>query len=255
MTDGDGQTLPVHSPVSFPLHEGNALEVERLTVRFGGTTVLDSLSFEVPRATSMAIIGPNGSGKTVLFKALVGALPHDGQVRWADGTRLGYVPQKLDIERDLPLACSDFLRAKAAVSGARPHETSEALRTVGFSGDLSRRPIGALSGGQFQRLLFAAALLGRPTVLLLDEPTAGVDEPGQEQLYETITRVRRDQGLTLLLISHELSVVYRYADTVLCLGHARPCQGVPDEILTADRLAALYGAPVKYHRHDADHQH
>ena len=98
---------------------GNALEVERLSVRFGATTILRDLSFDVPRASSLAVIGPNGAGKTVLFQALIGALPHAGAIRWAPGTRIGYVPQKLDIERDLPVTGDDFLRAKATVPARR----------------------------------------------------------------------------------------------------------------------------------------
>lgn len=231
-----------------------ALEVRGLRVGFGGHEVISDLALAVPKGGVLAVIGPNGAGKTVLFQALIGAVPHEGEIRWAPGTRLGYVPQKLDIERDLPVTGLDYLRAKVKLARDAPGEVEPILAAVGLTPAGARQRLGTLSGGQFQRLMLAFALLGRPNVLLFDEPTAGIDEPGQEQLYETITRVRRDQGLTLLLISHELSVVYRYADSVLCLGHARPCQGVPDEILTADRLAALYGAPVKYHRHDADHR-
>ena len=104
-------------------------------------------------------------------------------------------------------------------------------------------PIGTLSGGQFQRLLLAFALLGDPHVLLFDEPTAGVDEPGDERIYETIRRLKLEGGLTLLLISHELSLVYRYATNVLCLGRGRAWFGPPIEILTPERLEALYGGP------------
>ena len=232
------------------MKESDSLEVEHLSVRFGKTVVLDDLSFAVPRATSLAIIGPNGSGKTVLFKALIGALPYQGHVRWADRTRLGYVPQKLDIERDLPITGDDFLRAKAAVSKASPGDVSHARTIVGFPADLSRRPIGALSGGQFQRLLVAVALLGRPTVLLLDEPTAGVDDPGQQTLNETIDRLRDDEGMTTLLISHDISVVYAHATNVLCLGRGHRCFGAPKTVLTPTRLQELYGAPVGFHVHD-----
>jgi zinc transport system ATP-binding protein len=228
----------------------NTLEVERLTVRFGNAVVLDALSFAVPNATSLAIIGPNGAGKTALFKALVGAIPYDGTVRWASGTRLGYVPQKLDIERDLPVTGSDFLQAKAVVTGAASADVARALDVVGFPASLSSRAIGALSGGQFQRLLVAAALVGEPTVLLLDEPTAGVDGPGEEAMNETIARLQRERGLTVLLISHDLSVVYHYASNVLCLSRGRACFGAPSQVLTPAMLEQLYGSPVGYHVHD-----
>ncbi|MGE5413707.1 MAG: metal ABC transporter ATP-binding protein [Syntrophomonadaceae bacterium] len=227
----------------------HALEVEHLSVSFGRNQVLRDLTFHVEPGTTLAIIGPNGSGKTVLLQALVGARPHAGEIRWAPGTRLGYVPQKLDLERDLPLTGRDFLGAKAAVARVARAEVGRTLELVGLSPEVAAKPIGALSGGQFQRLLLAFALLGGPTVLLFDEPTAGVDERGEERLYERIRRLQEERGLTMLLISHELSLVSRYATQVLCLGREPPCFGPPVEVLTPEILEQLYGAPLKYHRH------
>lgn len=224
------------------------LEVEHLFVSFGKTDVVRDLSFSVEAGTTVAIIGPNGSGKTVLFKALVGGLPHRGGIRWAPGARIGYVPQKLDLERDLPITGLDLLRAKVKVTGSGEDVVS-AHRDVGL-GDEIGKPIGSLSGGQFQRLLVALALIGRPSVLLLDEPTAGVDEPGQERLHELVRRLHEERGLSVLLISHELSVVYRYADNVLCLSYPRASFGPPRTILTPEMLNEIYGAPVSYHVHD-----
>lgn len=225
------------------------LRVENLSVAFGDVEVLRDLAFSVERGSALAVIGPNGSGKTVLFRALIGTVPCSGTVRWAPGTRIGYVPQKLDLERDLPVSGFDLLAAKGSVAGVGRAEAAQVLALVNLPPATAARPIGALSGGQFQRLLLAVALLGRPDVLLFDEPTAGVDAPGQEQLYEMIRRVQRDRGLTLLLISHELSVVYRHAANVLCLSRERPCFGPPAEVLTAAAIEQLYGAPLGFHRH------
>jgi zinc transport system ATP-binding protein len=226
----------------------NVLEVEDLAIRFDSTDVFRGLSFAVPAGSTLAVIGPNGSGKTVLFRALVGSLPYHGTVRWAPGVRIGYVPQKLDIDRDLPITGHDLLRAKAqATQGGG--DVADAIAAVGLGDEIARR-VGALSGGQFQRLLVATALVGHPTVLLLDEPTAGVDEPGQERLRELVDRLRRERGLTALVISHELSVVYQHATAVLCLGHQRSWFGPPTEILTPERLRELYGGPIDYHVHD-----
>ena len=207
----------------------HVLEVERLSVRFGSNDVLRELSFSVDEGDSLAIIGPNGAGKSVLFRALVGSLPYDGRIAWAPGVRIGYVPQKLDLERDLPVTGVDLLHAKAHVAG-RGADIAVAARHVGL-GDEVRQPIGALSGGQFQRLLLALALVGQPTVLLLDEPTAGIDRPGQERVHDLVRRLQREHGLTLLLITHDLGVVSRYATRVLFLSQERTSFGSPDDVL------------------------
>ena len=121
---------------------------------------------------------------------------------------------------------------------------------VGISRSTANRLVGTYSGGEFQRLLIAFALLGTPNVLMLDEATAGVDEPGQEQLIVLLERLQREHNLTILLISHDLSVVFKYADRVLCVGHEHTCIGPPREILNPDSLQQLYGMPVSYHLHD-----
>src|ERR1700752_4817577 len=133
----------------------NALVVKHLTVRFGAQVVLSNLSFSVPAGATLAVIGPNGAGKTVLFRALVGVLPHQGSIEWAPGTRLGYVPQKLDIERDMPVTGGDLLRARARLLGASSADVEGALSRVGLPSATLSALIGTLSGGQFQRLLVA----------------------------------------------------------------------------------------------------
>ncbi len=238
-------------PGSRGAHGDAVLSVRDLSVHFGALSVLAELSFEVTRGSALAIIGPNGSGKTVLFRALIGTVAHGGSVTWARGVKIGYVPQKLDLARDLPITGGDFLEAKAEVSRASRAEADDVVALVGLDAEVTRRPIGALSGGQFQRLLVAGALLGQPDVLLLDEPTAGVDEPGQEALNVLVDRLRAERGLTLLLISHDLSVVYRYASNVLCLARTGVCFGPPRTVLTPEMLARLYGAPVGLHVHEA----
>jgi len=227
-----------------------ALEVENLGVNFGPIEIFRSLSFAVPRGSSLAVIGPNGAGKTVLFKALIGSIPSKGSIRWASGTRLGYVPQKLDIERDLPVSGRDLLKAKAAVSKSSQQALDRALELVQFDSVALSVPIGAMSGGQFQRLLLAFALIGEPNVLLLDEPAAGIDEPGQQNLNNMIQRLQQEKGVTILLISHDLSVVYKYATAVLCLSKTNTWFGAPQSVLNPEMLQRLYGAPTHFHIHD-----
>lgn len=232
-----------------------ALAVEHLTVRLGSRAIVRDLSFAVEPGTALAVIGPNGSGKTVLLKTLIGSLPHEGSIRWAPGTRIGYVPQRLDIERDLPLTGRDVLLAKVEVTGDSADECRRVLSLVGLEEAVAGQPIGALSGGQFQRLLLALALIGRPTVLLFDEPTAGVDEPGEAGIYALFRRLQKEEGLTVLLVSHELTLVYQAADNVLCLSPHHSCFGPPLEILTPERLQEVYGTPMKFHGHDHADSH
>jgi zinc transport system ATP-binding protein len=227
------------------------LVVQSLGVSFGPTEVLRDLSFTVPDGATVAVIGPNGAGKTALFKALIGSQSSTGSVTWAEGTRIGYVPQRLDLERDLPLSGHDFLKAKAALVRASDADVERATKLVNLGREVASRPIGSLSGGQFQRLLLGFALLGHPNVLLFDEPTTGIDEPGEELLYATVERLQREEHLTLIFISHELSLVYRMAGLVLCLGRRGvSCFGPPRQILTPETLERTYGAPMDHYLHE-----
>ena len=232
------------------LRASNALEVEHLSVSLDDVSVLRDLNFAIGRGSTLAVIGPNGAGKTVLLRALIGALPRTGAIRWAAGTRIGYVPQKLDLERDLPITGVDLLRAKADVCRSSGSAVSDALRLVGLSDRIANRTIGRLSGGEFQRVLLAFALMGRPSVLLFDEPTAGLDEPGVHAVYALIAQLQREQQLTVVLISHDLSVVYEQATSVLCLSHSHTFFGPPKEVLTPERLSQVYGGEIRFHDHD-----
>lgn len=228
------------------------LTVENLAVTLDQNTVIENLSFDVLRGEYLTIIGPNGSGKTTLFRALVGVLPYQGTIQWAPGVRIGYVPQKLDIERNVPLSLRDFLISKTGKSGSKGLEAS--LDLVHLSPALLEKPLGSLSGGEFQRALVAFALLGETNVLLFDEPTASVDKPSEEQIYETLHRLQDEKELTILTISHDLSLVNRYADKVLCLNKQGICFGVPEDVLRAETLAELYGKEhYKFFHHLHDH--
>jgi zinc transport system ATP-binding protein len=229
------------------------LSVRNLKVAFGARSVIEDLSFDVQAGDCLAVIGPNGCGKTVLLKALLQLIPYRGEIHWSPDARLGYVPQRVGADRYLPLRARDLLEAKARLRNLSPADVQSVVSEVHLQRELLDTSIGVLSGGQFQKVLIAFALLGQPNVLLFDEPTASLDELSGEHIYELVHTLQRDMGMTLILVSHELSLVYRYADMVLCLSKGHPCMGPPREILTPEMLQDLYAAPSKYYPHVGDH--
>ncbi|EKE12752.1 MAG: hypothetical protein ACD_13C00144G0057 [uncultured bacterium] len=232
------------------------LTVSGLSVEFDNHTVLDDISFAVRRDSTMAIIGPNGAGKSVLFRSLLNLIPYKGTVSWSEDTRIGYVPQKLAIDKELPLTVYEFLSFKEKSRD----KILEVMGAVGFLKEANhihndtrvlKTRIGNLSGGELQRVLIAYALLGKPNVLLFDEPTAGVDIAGEETVYGLIHKLKADKDLTIIFISHELEVVNKYADSVLCLNKEKVCFGPPKTAIDKESLEKMYGEETHiYHHHD-----
>ena len=230
------------------------LSVSNLKVKFNNHVILDDISFTVRRDDTLAIIGPNGAGKTVLFRAILGLIPFEGKIEWNSDVKIGYVPQKLFVAKDIPLTVYEFLRFKEK----DPHKISAVLAQVGFGEnpkDVHRGPsllktrLGVLSGGELQRVLIAFALLGDPKVLLFDEPTSGVDISGEETVYHLIHKLQEEKDLTIIFISHELEIVYKYASNVLCLNKEKICFGPPREVVDKESLEKLYGEDVHIYRH------
>jgi zinc transport system ATP-binding protein len=221
------------------------LEVRHLSVTLNAEPVLQDVSFTLGAGETLAVIGPNGAGKTTLFRALLGLLPYTGVITWQKGKTLGYVPQKLSLERLVPLTGREFLLLQCP-SFWRPHTTFFAhlhheLRLVGLEEEILDKPVGVLSRGQFQRLLVSWATLNHPEVLLFDEPTAGIDVGHKETIYHIMERLQQERGTTILFISHDVGVVYRHARRVLCLNKIPTGYGTPTEVLNPQALAQLYG--------------
>jgi zinc transport system ATP-binding protein len=230
------------------------LAVKNLSVVIEGKMILENLNFELKPRETLSILGPNGAGKTVLLKALLNLVAYSGEVQWSTDVRIGYVPQKIDADRHLPLTFRDLFISKCRVLRVAPTEINAISQSVGLTREMLETPVGHLSGGQFQRGLIGFALIGNPNVLLLDEPTASIDESGEEHIYELIHRLQGQFKLAVITVSHDLSFVYRYATKVLCLNRRSVCMGAPREALTPEVLEQLYGPSHGYYQHDdAEH--
>ena len=234
----------------------NLLAVKNLCVSIEGKIIVENLSFELGPSETLSILGPNGAGKTVLLKALLGMLAYSGEILWDPSVRIGYVPQKIDADRHLPLTYRDLFNSKCRIARVAPGQIDEISQSVGLSREMLATPVGHLSGGYFQRGLIGFALIGKPNVLLLDEPTASLDEPGEEHIYELIHRLQHEYDLSVITVSHDLSFVYRFATRVLCLNRRSICIGTPQESLTPEVLEGLYGPSFSYyHHHHGDERH
>ena len=228
------------------------LLVKNLSVTIDNQKIIEDLYFELNSGERLSIIGPNGAGKTVLLKALLNLIPYSGEIIWSPDVRLGYVPQKIDADRHLPLTFRDLFVSKCRTVRVAVSEIDPIGRSVGLTKEMLETPVGHLSGGQFQRGLIGFALIGRPNVLLLDEPTSSLDEPGEEHIYELVRRLQAQYQLAVITVSHDLSFVSRYATQVLCLNRHTLCIGAPREALTPDVLEKLYGPSYAYYHHDHD---
>ncbi|MCA0920507.1 metal ABC transporter ATP-binding protein [Pseudooceanicola nanhaiensis] len=233
------------------------LTARRLTAGFGGQQVLQGVDLSLEPGEIVTIVGPNGSGKSTLLRVLAGALkPTGGTVTRMPGLRIGYVPQKLHIDRTLPMSVMRFLNLPHR---ARPDAIARAMARTGVAESLAQRQMVDLSGGQFQRVLLARALLQDPHILMLDEATQGLDQPASAAFYQLIDEIRHEIGCAVLMISHELHVVMSASDRVVCLNGHICCQGTPEVVSSAPEYRALFGrgtqGALALYRHQHDHDH
>ena len=234
------------------------LEVRGLTVRYEGIAALADVSFTIEKEAIVTVIGPNGSGKTTLLKAILGLVPYEGEVRLFSRPlrevlhQVGYVPQRFAFDPTFPLTVEEFIALTCRTPERLP--VHGVLAEVGM-GDLKGKLIGELSGGQMQRVLLAHALLHRPRILFLDEATSGIDIEGQGDFYSTIRRLNREHGVTVIMVSHEVNVVYKLTDRVICLNRDLVSHGETCTALTPEVLRRLYGdnAGFMAHGHGEGH--
>lgn len=230
------------------------LEVKNLNVSFGKEKIIENLNFSLKTGENLVILGPNGAGKTVLLKTLLGIYPFNGEIKWKENVKIGYVPQKFLLEKTVPLTVEEFFRfnprhlAGKKISG---EEIIKAINSVGIKDNsVLKNKIGEISSGQLQRILIAWALMDNPEVLIFDEPTAGIDIEGEETIYKLLAKIEKERNLTIIMVTHDLSVVYKVADVALCLNRRFFCYGAPQEVLNSENFRKLYGEEIKFYKHE-----
>lgn len=242
-----------------------AIKVENLSVRIGGIQILYDVQASIMCNETTAIIGPNGAGKTTLLLAIMGLVPYTGTITFCEECshgnsrpKIGYVPQRLDMDRGMPITVLDFLclqDQKYPLWLGKNRKVKESaiasLERVAAS-HLIKRQLGKLSGGEMQRVLLAMALQNEPNIVLLDEPVAGIDVAGEELFSEFLSNLQKSTRFSLVLISHDLSVVTKYANHVICMNKTVKCEGRTVEVLTPENLTAIYGINIGLYEHKPD---
>ncbi len=247
------------------------VSLSHVGVRLGGKDVLHDLTTNVPRGRITAVMGLNGSGKTTLLRAVLKEILYTGDIRFHCGhdhrrpapQHVGYVPQKLTIDANLPLTVRDLMalalqRRPLFLGVSRRVERTmlHILTGVGVPkpAQMLDSPVAKISGGELQRVLMGLALHPQPELLLLDEPAAGIDFKDQEKFYQLIRRVNQEHGVTILLVSHDVSVVSKLVHHVICLSDGRcQCEGPPQETLTDAMRARIFGGDMGLYVHDHAH--
>ncbi|MFO0948841.1 MAG: metal ABC transporter ATP-binding protein [Planctomycetota bacterium] len=254
-----------------------AIRLDNVSVTRNGNRILEGITATIPRHGVTAVIGPNGAGKTTLLKAMLRLIPYEGNIAIQGKVRrpkIGYVPQRLDFDRGTPITVADFLAMGTQRIPLWFGITKKAKRLAEEKLDrvrgihLLNRPLGKLSGGELQRAQLAMALQLDPEILFLDEPVAGVDIAGERLFCDLLEEVQQQSHLTMVMVSHDLSVVSQHATHVLCINRRLECEGTAPAVLNAKNLAAMYGPHAglydhqgavshghPHHAHDHSHHH
>ena len=218
----------------------NVLEVKNLTVKIAGQEIVKNITFDLREGTITALIGPNGAGKSLLLKTILGLYPYQGEIKIMGQNHLkmlnliGYVPQNYNIDHILPLTVYEFLKLSMPKG-----DIDTVLKEIDIE-NLKNKNISRLSGGQLERVLFARAILSHPKILLLDEPVSETDIAGQKEFYEIIKNLNVKHKVTILITSHEITIIHTFAQRVLCLNHSLICNGDVSELFKEEILKKLY---------------
>ncbi len=246
------QDMPVNN---IKNHNDTLLRADDISLSFGKNKILNNIDLIIKNGEIITIIGPNGAGKTTLIKILLGLInASSGKISKANSLKIGYVPQKLYIDPILPLSVMRLI----CLTKKHPYnDVINSLRECGVD-DLINNQVQSLSGGQFQRVLLARALLLKPDLLVLDEPAQGVDFTGEAAVYDLISKVRNKHGCAILMVSHDLHIVMASTDRVICLNRHICCAGKPDDVVQDFEFKRLFGHKsdmFALYSHHHDHEH
>jgi len=245
--------------VDFPQTENKKqilLQTQNLSLLVGERKLLSNISLTVSKGEIVTVIGPNGAGKTTLLRVLLGLIPaNSGSIFKKPKLRIGYLPQKVSVDPILPLSVSRIMNLTGNFSSL---QIENALEETGVD-SLKNKPVFQLSGGEFQRVMLARALLRSPELLVLDEPVQGVDYMGESELYNLIGKLRKSHGCGVLMVSHDLHVVMASTDRVLCLNQHICCEGQPEDVSRHPEYLRLFGldsgSALAIYSHHHDHTH
>ncbi len=234
------------------------MSLEEISKSFNNNVILDNISFKLSRGEISTIIGPNGAGKTTLAKIILEVIkPDSGKVSKDDSLRIGYIPQSLNLSENFPLDV-DSLLSFIALRSLNYDKTQELLDNFGVA-ELIYNKVQDLSGGQLQKVLLAASLANDPELLVLDEPLTGMDVDGEIEFYKIIDNLRKNKNLAVLMISHDIHMVMRRSDQVLCLNKHLCCYGSPENVSNNTEYKKLFGDKFNeiltpyFHQHDHKH--
>lgn len=228
-------------------------KIENLSVQKGNTLILKDINLHIHNGELTTLIGPNGAGKSTLFKALIGDIPYKGNFIFADyggkkavRPKIGYVPQKLEFDQGSPISVLDLFAASVSplpvwlAYGRKTEETTRKYLDIVHAGHLLNKKIGDLSGGELQRVLLALALNPIPDLLLLDEPFSAVDQSDLEVFYELVRNLVREYDFAAIIVSHDLKLAAKYAQTMIFLNRSVQSIGTPDEVFADENFKTTF---------------
>ncbi len=235
------------------INQKTILKIKNLHVCLNKQQILENINFEVKEGDILAIVGPNGSGKTVLLKTILGIFPYEGEIIISPDVTIGYVPQRINLDPYLKVTPEELFRAKQKILKIDPGDVENIINIVGLNKNELKDPLNSLSGGDLQKILIILALIGKPKLLLFDEPTANVDIAGEKNIYEALRKLQKEKEFTLILVSHDINVIHEYTNHLVCINKQMVCFGETHHLLKPETIEKIFGKTLLEH-HLMHHQ-